>query len=80
MNVPPATDPLCPACGSPLEADCDRDIVSGRVFCRCPSCGDYKEVPTSLSSDLKEVLLWALVAAGITMVFGIVSDVLEALL
>jgi hypothetical protein len=34
----------------------------------------------SLSSDLKEILLWALVAAGITVVFGAVLDVLEALM
>lgn len=34
----------------------------------------------SLGSDLKEMLLWALAAAAITAVFGLVLNVLEALL
>jgi hypothetical protein len=40
---------------------------------------DIEPGPTR-NSDLKDMVKWALVAAGITMVFGAVLDVLEAVL
>ena len=47
----------------------------------CPPDARKAESPrTTLGSDLKDMLRWALVAAGITAVFGIVLNVLEAVL
>lgn len=44
-------------------------------------CRDGTEPPrTSLRSDLKNMLKWALVAAAITALFGLVLNVLEAVL
>lgn len=38
------------------------------------------ELRTSLRSDLKDMLKWALLAAAITAVFGIMLNVLDAVL
>ena len=47
----------------------------------CPPDARKAEPPrTSLLSDLKDMLRWALVAAGITAVLGILLNVLEAVL
>lgn len=47
----------------------------------CPPDARKAEPPrTTLRSDLKDMLKWALVAAAITLVFGVVLDVLEAVL
>lgn len=47
----------------------------------CPPDARKAEPPrTRLRSDLGNMLWWALVAAGITAVFGVVLNVLEAVL
>lgn len=56
----------------------------------CPRCepvvgqertvDDHDPPPTTPRSDLKDMVKWALVAVAITLVFGLVLNVLEAVL
>jgi hypothetical protein len=96
VNAHTTTDPDCPVCfghGQVCDAHPDRAWgpgLPGEYFptdrmCFCgagprPCPGGFDATRRSWRSDLKDMLKWALVAAGITLVFGTVLNVLEAVL
>lgn len=70
----------CPRGERLAEVDRKSFDVDSMALEQCREGLDDDDPRTSLRSDLKDMLRWALRAAAITVVFGIVLNVLEAVL